>query len=65
MCVLVSTDRTVNTIVHTAVGRVAFANLPHKDLLGKGKGRGVRKKTRVVPRRGAAKAPLPGPTHGR
>ena len=44
MCVLVSTDRTVNTIVHTAVGRVAFANLPHKDLFGKGKGRGVRKR---------------------
>ena len=40
LCVLVSTDRTVNTIVHTAVGRVALANLPHKDLLGKGKGRG-------------------------
>ena len=24
----------------TAVGRVALANLPHKDLLGKGNGRG-------------------------
>ena len=47
----------------TAVGRVAFANLPHKDTKEKrGEGRRV---TQEVPRRGVANAPMPGPTHGR
>ena len=59
MCVLVSTDKTV-----TAVGGVALANRPHKDLQEKEK-RGEGIVTRVIPRREAAKAPRPGPTHGR
>ena len=63
MCVLVSKDKTVITIVSQLWGAWHSLTFHIKIFWGRETG-GEGKMTRVVPRRGAAKAPLPGPTHG-
>ena len=63
MCVLVSTDKTVHTIVSKLWG--AWLSLTVHIKIFRKRKRGGRDCDPILPRREAAKAPRPGPTHGR